>query len=37
LRRLQVDVIDVYYQHRFDRSTPIEDTVAAMAELVKAG
>jgi aryl-alcohol dehydrogenase-like predicted oxidoreductase len=37
LRRLQVDVIDLYYQHRVDPSTPIEDTVAAMAELVKAG
>jgi aryl-alcohol dehydrogenase-like predicted oxidoreductase len=37
LRRLQVDVIDLYYQHRVDRDTPIEDTVGAMAELVKAG
>lgn len=37
LRRLQVDVIDLYYQHRVDRDTPIEDTVAAMAELVRAG
>jgi aryl-alcohol dehydrogenase-like predicted oxidoreductase len=34
---LQVDVIDLYYQHRVDPKTPIEDTVAAMAELVKAG
>jgi len=37
LRRLQVDVIDLYYQHRVDPATPIEDTVGAMAELVKAG
>jgi len=37
LRRLKVDVIDLYYQHRVDRATPIEDTVGAMAELVKAG
>jgi aryl-alcohol dehydrogenase-like predicted oxidoreductase len=37
LRRLGVDVIDLYYQHRVDRKTPIEDTVGAMAELVKAG
>jgi aryl-alcohol dehydrogenase-like predicted oxidoreductase len=37
LRRLQVDVIDLYYQHRVDRDTPIEDTVGAMAELVYAG
>ena len=37
LRRLQVDVIDLYYQHRVDRDTPIEDTVGAMAELVHAG
>jgi len=37
LRRLGVDHIDLYYQHRLDRSTPIEDTVGAMAELVKAG
>jgi aryl-alcohol dehydrogenase-like predicted oxidoreductase len=32
-----VDVIDLYYQHRVDPRTPIEDTVGAMAELVKAG
>src|SRR4029453_8389723 len=32
-----VDVIDLYYQHRVDPSVPIEDTVDAMAELVKAG
>jgi aryl-alcohol dehydrogenase-like predicted oxidoreductase len=37
LRRLQVEVIDLYYQHRVDTNTPIEDTVGAMAELVKAG
>ena len=37
LRRLKTDVIDLYYQHRVDRSTPIEETVGAMAELVKAG
>jgi aryl-alcohol dehydrogenase-like predicted oxidoreductase len=37
LRRLGVDVIDLYYQHRVDPRTPIEDTVGAMAGLVKAG
>jgi aryl-alcohol dehydrogenase-like predicted oxidoreductase len=37
LRRLGVDRIDLYYQHRVDTSVPIEDTVGAMAELVKAG
>jgi aryl-alcohol dehydrogenase-like predicted oxidoreductase len=37
LQRLGVDVIDLYYQHRVDAETPIEDTVGAMAELVKAG
>ena len=37
LRRLGVDVIDLYYQHRVDRTVPIEDTVGAMAELVTAG
>jgi aryl-alcohol dehydrogenase-like predicted oxidoreductase len=37
LQRLGVDTIDVYYQHRVDPNTPIEDTVGAMAELVKAG
>lgn len=37
LRRLGVEVIDLYYQHRVDPETPIEDTVAAMAELVKEG
>jgi aryl-alcohol dehydrogenase-like predicted oxidoreductase len=37
LRRLGVDVIDLYYQHRVDADTPIEDTVGAMADLVKAG
>ena len=37
LRRLRVDVIDLYYQHRVDRRVPIEDTVGAMAELVQQG
>jgi aryl-alcohol dehydrogenase-like predicted oxidoreductase len=37
LKRLDVDYIDLYYQHRVDKNTPIEDTVGAMAELVKAG
>ena len=37
LRRLGVDHIDLYYQHRVDAETPIEDTVGAMAELVQAG
>jgi aryl-alcohol dehydrogenase-like predicted oxidoreductase len=37
LRRLGIDVIDLYYQHRVDPATPIEDTVGAMAELVRAG
>jgi len=37
LKRLGVDVIDLYYQHRVDRTVPIEDTVGAMAELVRAG
>jgi aryl-alcohol dehydrogenase-like predicted oxidoreductase len=37
LARLGVEAIDLYYQHRVDPSTPIEDTVGAMAELVRAG
>ncbi|MCU1670419.1 MAG: aldo/keto reductase [Blastococcus sp.] len=37
LRRLGVDVVDLYYQHRVDPQVPIEDTVGAMAELVQAG
>jgi aryl-alcohol dehydrogenase-like predicted oxidoreductase len=37
LKRLQTDHIDLYYQHRVDPNTPIEDTVGAMAELVKEG
>jgi aryl-alcohol dehydrogenase-like predicted oxidoreductase len=37
LRRLGVDYIDLYYQHRVDPNTPIEETVGAMADLVKAG
>jgi aryl-alcohol dehydrogenase-like predicted oxidoreductase len=37
LRRLNVDHVDLYYQHRVDAETPIEETVGAMAELVAAG
>jgi aryl-alcohol dehydrogenase-like predicted oxidoreductase len=37
LKRLGVDVIDLYYQHRVDPDTPIEETVGAMAQLVKEG
>jgi aryl-alcohol dehydrogenase-like predicted oxidoreductase len=37
LQRLGVDYIDLYYQHRVDPDTPIEETVGAMAELVTAG
>ncbi len=37
LRRLGVETIDLYYQHRVDPATPIEETVGAMAELVKQG
>jgi aryl-alcohol dehydrogenase-like predicted oxidoreductase len=37
LKRLGLDHIDLYYQHRVDPATPIEETVGAMAELVKAG
>jgi len=37
LRRLGIERIDLYYQHRVDTSVPIEDTVGAMAELVQAG
>jgi aryl-alcohol dehydrogenase-like predicted oxidoreductase len=37
LKRLGVDTIDLYYQHRVDPNTPIEETVGAMAELVKLG
>lgn len=37
LKRLGVDVIDLYYQHRVDPSVPIEDTVGAMKQLVEAG
>jgi aryl-alcohol dehydrogenase-like predicted oxidoreductase len=37
LKRLKIDVIDLYYQHRVDTTVPIEDTVGAMSELVKAG
>ena len=37
LRRLGVEAIDVYYQHRVDGATPIEETISAMAQLVKQG
>src|SRR3954463_5632093 len=37
LQRLGVDVIDLYYQHRVDANVPIEDTVGAMADLVRDG
>jgi aryl-alcohol dehydrogenase-like predicted oxidoreductase len=37
LKRLKTDYIDLYYQHRPDRQTPIEETARAMADLVKAG
>ena len=37
LKRLGVDVIDLYYQHRVDPQTPIEETVGAMSDLVRAG
>ena len=37
LRRLGVETIDLYYQHRVDQATPIEETVGAMAELVQEG
>jgi len=37
LKRLGIDRIDLYYQHRVDRTVPIEETVGAMAELVRAG
>ncbi len=37
LKRLGVDHIDLYYQHRVDTSVPIEETIGAMAELVRAG
>lgn len=37
LRRLKVDAIDLYYQHRVDPQTPIEETVGSMAELVREG
>lgn len=37
LRRLGVDYIDLYYQHRIDPNTPIEETIGAMADLVKEG
>jgi aryl-alcohol dehydrogenase-like predicted oxidoreductase len=37
LRRLQVETIDLYYQHRVDRTVPIEETVGAMSRLVEEG
>src|SRR5512132_2702489 len=37
LQRLGVDHLDLYYQHRVDKTVPIEETVGAMAELVEAG
>ncbi|MBI5107293.1 MAG: aldo/keto reductase [Rhodocyclales bacterium] len=37
LRRLQTDVIDLYYLHRWDKQVPIEDSVGALADLVQAG
>src|SRR6266850_772909 len=37
LRRLGIDCIDLYYQHRVDPETPIEETVGAMAELIREG
>ena len=37
LRRLQTDVIDIYYLHRWDKQVPIEESVGAMADLVQAG
>jgi len=37
LKRLGIEVIDLYYQHRVDPNTPIEETVGAMADLVKEG
>jgi aryl-alcohol dehydrogenase-like predicted oxidoreductase len=37
LKRLKVDVIDLYYQHRVDPKVPIEETISAMEELVEAG
>jgi len=37
LKRLGVDVIDLYYQHRVDPTVPIEDTIGAMAALVQQG
>jgi aryl-alcohol dehydrogenase-like predicted oxidoreductase len=37
LRRLQTDVIDLYYLHRWDKTVPVEDSVGALADLVRAG
>jgi len=37
LKRLGMDYVDIYYQHRVDKTVPIEDTIGAMAEIAKAG
>lgn len=37
LKRLGIETIDLYYQHRFDPNTPIEETIGAMSELIKEG
>lgn len=37
LRRLQTDYIDIYYAHRFDPTTPLEETMLAFADLVRQG
>ena len=37
LKRLKIDTIDLYYSHRVDQNVPIEETIGAMAELVKQG
>jgi len=37
LRRLNIDTIDLYYQHRVDMDTPIEETVGEMSDLVREG
>jgi len=37
LRRLETDVIDLYYLHRWDKQVPIEDSIGALADLVRAG
>jgi aryl-alcohol dehydrogenase-like predicted oxidoreductase len=37
LKRLQTDVIDLYYLHRWDRKVPVEDSIGAMSDMVKEG